>query len=58
VETSASTVKASTATGVSASTTTAVTTAVLSEGGCGEANKAQGYDSGNEGLEQGGLFHG
>jgi hypothetical protein len=57
VGTSAGTVETSTATGVSASTTTAVTTAMLSEGGCGEPNKAQGYDSGNEGLEQGGLFH-
>jgi hypothetical protein len=57
VETSASAVKTSTSTGVSASTTAAVTTAMLSEGGCGAANKGQGYDSGNEGLQQGGLFH-
>jgi len=31
---------------------------MLGEGGCGEANEAKGYDSGNKGLEQGGLFHG
>jgi hypothetical protein len=64
VEASAASVKTSTASSVSASTTSvrasttaAVTTAMLSEGWCGEANKAEGYDSGNKGLEQGGFFH-
>jgi hypothetical protein len=43
--------------GATPSAATAVTTAMLSKGGRGEANEAEGYDSQKKSLERGGLFH-
>lgn len=54
----AATAETTTSTSVGATTSTAaVTTAMLSEGRRGDADKTEGDDSCKKGLERGGLFH-